>query len=580
MLTRLLRVLARGNPADARAADAAAAGQRVREAAKRYQSGDAAAAAALCRAALALDPRQAEAWSLLARLALGDSQLERALECYAQVLAIDPDAPDYLVDAGEVNRRAGHVSRALELSERALALRPDDSRAWRVRHSALEELGRPGEAVECLRRVVELEPGDVVAHSDLLFLLNRSGVASAAQVLAEHRAWAGAHADQLAPAVSAFANPPQPERVLRIGYVSADFRDHAVAYFIEPVLRQHDPTRCEVYCYFSWPHADTVTQRLRPLAHHWRDIAAMSDEAAARLVRDDGIDILVDLSGHTLGNRLLLFARRPAPIQMTWLGYIGTTGMKAIDCLVTDAWADPPGVADADYSESLLRLPHGRWCYQPPQNAPAVSALPAAARGFPTFGSFNKFARLSVDTLRAWGRLLQRLPRARLRVIGVAPGESCDRMLQILEDEGVFAERIEILGRLPFDAFLQQYREVDIALDPYPYNGATTACHSLWMGVPVVSRCGRSGAARSGASILTNAGLAQLVAQSWEEYLDIVQGLAADVGALAQLRATLRQRVTASPLMDAPGFTRGLETAFRVAWQEWCARATAGRTAC
>ncbi len=575
MLKGLLQMLARRtSSARPHTEDTAAAGRGADKAVKLYQSGDQTAAEALCRAALAMDPRQARAWSVLARIALDDKQPERALECYAHILELHPDDPEYLVDAGEVNRRVGHLNRALQLTAHALGLQPQDSRAWRVRRMALEELGRLREAVDCLQHEVQIEPGNIVAHSDLLFLLNRAGVADAPQVLAEHRAWAAAHADQLTLAASTATNSPQPERTLRIGYVSADFRRHAVAYFIEPALRLHDRTRHQVFCYFNWERSDEMTQRLRGLADCWRDIALLSDDDAARLIRDDRIDILIDLSGHTLGNRLLLFARKPAPLQATWLGYLGTTGMRAMDYLITDACADPPGVADADYSETLLRLPRCRWCYQPPVEAPAVGALPAAARGFVTFGSFNNFSRLSEETLHAWGRLLQRLPSAKLRVIGVAAGESCDRMLEILEEEGVFAERVDTMGRLPYAAYLEQYGEVDIALDAYPYNGATTICESLWMGVPVVSRCGHGGAARSGASILTNAGLAQLVAQSWAIYVDIAQGLAAGVEALALMRASLRQRLRESPLMDAPGFTRDLESAYREAWRGWCARAT------
>ena len=579
MLKDLMQALLRrsgGGAAEPACADSTAE-QRVDQALQRYQCGDAAAAKALCRAALALDQSQARAWSLLARIALEEDQLALALECYIPILAMHPDDPEYLVDAGELNRRAGHLSRAVELSERALALQPRDGRAWRVRRRALEKLGRLDEALDCLRHEMKLDPGNIVTHNDLLFMLNRSGATSAEQALAEHRAWAAAHADAFTAAARTAGNSAEPERVLRVGYISADFREHAVAYFVEPVLQFHDRTRFQVSCYFNWERSDAVTDRLRHLADHWRDIAGLSDDAAANLVREDGVDILIDLSGHTLGNRLLVFARKPAPIQMTWLGYLGTTGMQAMDYLITDACADPPGVADADYSETLLRLPHCRWCYQSPAQAPAVNELPAIARGFITYGSFNSFSKISGETLRAWGRLLRRVPHARLCLVGIAEAESCDRALETLEDEGVFADRIDAVGFLTQDAFLEQHRQIDVALDAYPYNGATTACHSLWMGVPVVSLCGRSGAARSGASILTNAGLAHLVAQSWDQYIDIAQGLAADVSALAQLRASLRGRLRASPLMDAPGFTRDLEALYRTAWRGWCARQVAAR---
>ncbi len=580
VLKGLLQALKRRSSPEPGAENAGAAGQHVDQAMQRYQGGDRAAAEALCRAALALDQRQAPAWSLLARIALDEKQPERALEYYAHILAIHPDEPDYLVDAAEVNRRAGHLGRALELSERALTLRPQDSRAWRVRGSALEEMDRLHEALNCLRHELELKPDNIDGHSRLLFLLSRADLLPPQQVAAEYRRWGELYADPLSAAAAPHANSPEPDRPLRIGYVSADFRRHALAYFAEPFLAHHDWRSVRVYCYSNCRRPDDVTQHLRGLAREWRDIAALADGDAARLIRDDAIDILVDLSGHTAGNRLLLFARRPAPVQMTWLGYLGGTGMAAMDYRITDRYADPQGEADNQYREQLLRLPHSKWCYLPPAAMPACNALPAQSGGYVTFGSFCSFARISNETMRAWALLLRRLPGARLRMIGAPGGESLDRMLEIFDAAGVYADRLDLVGRLPLDACLQQYLQIDIALDPFPCNGATTTCESLWMGVPVVSRSGRSGASRSGISLLTNAGLAQLVADSWESYVDIALSLATDLPALAQLRATLRERLRASPLLDAEGFTRDLEALYRDAWRRWCARSMAPSKPC
>ncbi|MBI5912157.1 MAG: hypothetical protein HY848_19685 [Betaproteobacteria bacterium] len=580
VLKGFLQALKRRSSAESGAEDAGAAGQHVDQALQRYQGGDRAAAEALCRAALALDQRQAPAWSLLARIALDEKQPERALEYYAHILAIHPDEPDYLVDAAEVNRRAGHLGRALELSGRALTLRPQDSRAWQVRGSALEEMDRLDEALDCLRRELELKPDNIDGHSNLLFLLSRADLLPPRQVAAEYRRWGELYADPLSAAAAPHANPPEPDRPLRIGYVSADFRRHALAYFAEPFLAHHDRCSVRVYCYSNCGRPDDVTAHLRGLAHEWRDIAALADGEAARLIRDDAIDILVDLSGHTGGNRLLLFARRPAPIQMTWLGYWGGTGMAAMDYRITDRYADPQGEADNQYREQLLRLPHSKWCYLPPAAMPACNALPAQSRGYLTFGSFCSFPRISNETMRAWALLLRRLPSARLRMIGAPGGESLDRMLEIFDAAGVYADRLDLIGRLPLDAYLQQYLWVDIALDPFPMNAGTTTCEALCMGVPVVSRSGRSAVSRSGLSLLRNAGLARLVAPSWEGYVDIALGLAADLPALAQLRATLRERLRASPLLDAAGFTRDLEALYRDAWRNWCARSMAPSKPC
>ncbi len=580
MLKGLLHALRR-RTADKPVVNGAGAAERHADAAMEcYRRGDKAAAAASCREALALDRGQVRAWSLLARIAMDDKQPQRALECYAPILALQPEQPDCLIDAAEANLHAGHLGQALELSERAVSLRPQDARAWKVRGGVMEALGRLDEALDCLRHELELRPGDRVGHSNLLFLLSHSDLLPPQDVAAEYRRWGELYADPLSAAAAAHVNRIDPERPLRIGYVSADFRRHSMAYFAEPFLAHHDRRKLRVYCYSSCRRADDVTQHLRELADEWRDIAALSDDAAAGLIRDDGIDLLVDLSAHTAGNRLLLFARKPAPVQITWLAFWGGTGMAAMDYRISDRYADPEGEADSHYREQLLRLPHSKWCYLPPAAAPACSALPAQSRGYVTFGSFCNYLRIGRETMRAWAQLLRRLPDARLRVVGAPGGESLDWMLEIFEAAGVYPDRLELVGRLGMDAYLQQYLQVDIALDPFPCNGGTTTCESLWMGVPVVSRSGRSAASRSGISLLTNAGLAQHVASSWEGYIDVALGLAADLPALAQLRAGLRERLRASPLLDAAGFTRDLEALYRDAWRNWCAQAMARSPSC
>jgi len=495
----------------------------------------------------------------------------------AQVAGDERENP---ADAAERHRRAGHLAQAVELCDRALALRPDDVRAWQVRGTALEELGLLDEATQCLRQELRLRPDDVNAHSNVLHMLNRSGSLPPEAVSAEHIAWAARHADRFTPARAEFGNTPEPERVLRIGYVSADFRRHAAAYFIEPVLREHRRERFEVYCYSNWNKPDAVSARLRAYGVHWRDIAGVDDDTAAQMVRDDRIDILVDLSGHTHGNRLLLFARKPAPLQAGYMGYLGTSGMAAMDLHISDAQIDPPGVAEPLYRERLLRLPHGVVCYQPPADAPAVNDLPALQRGHLTFGSFNNFLKITDATKRAWARLLARMPDARLRMVGVWAGEACDRMLEIFESEGVYAERIEVAGRLPYAAYLEQYGQADIALDPHPYNGGTTTLESLWMGLPVVTLAGTAGFPRCAASHLHNVGLDDLIAGSWDEYIDIALRLASDLPRLATLRSGMRARMRDSALLDAAGFTAALEALYREAWREWCAGAARAERVC
>ena len=581
MLKGLLQGYSRRARREASAESGVESGQRFAQALECYERGDKAKAEAACRSLLGQAPRHAPAWSLLARIALDEKQLEHALECYAHILAAHPDEPDYLVDAAEIYRRAGHLARALELSEHALVLRPQDARAWKVKGGALEELDRLDQALDCLRHEMELEPGNIDTHSNLLFLLSRADLLPPAQVLAEYRRWGETYADPLTCAAGPHANRSEPDRQLRIGYVSADFRRHAVAYFVEPFLRHHDRRSVHISCYSNCARPDDITRHLRGLADEWRDISALSDEEAAALVRRDRIDILVDLSGHTSGNRLLMFARRPAPIQMTWLGFWDGTGMAAMDYRITDRHADPEDEADTHYREQLLRLPRVNRCYLPPTEMPACNTLPAQNRGHITFGSFCNFPRISNDALHAWAQKLQRLPTARLRMMGAPSGGTLDRMLEIFDAAGVYADRLDLVGGgLPLDVYLQQHLQIDIALDAFPCNGTTTTCQSLWMGVPVITRSGRCAASRSGASLLTHAGLAHLVAHSWDGYVDIALGLAADLPALAQLRAILRERLRASPLLDAEGFTRDLEALYRGAWRSWCARSTRSGQAC
>ncbi len=580
MLKDLLQGYSRRATREARAENGIESEQRFAQALESYDGGDKANAEAACRSLLEQAPRHAPAWSLLARIALDEKQLERALECYAHILAAHPDEPDYLVDAAEIHRRAGQLSRALELSEQALALRPQDARAWQVRGNVLEELDRLDEALDCLRHEIELKPGDINVHSNLLFLSSRADLLPPQELAAEYRRWGELYADPLTAVAEAHANAPDPERPLRLAYVSADFRRHAMAYFVESFLARHDRRAWRVYCYSNNSRPDEVSLRLRGLADEWRDIAGVSDADAARLIRADGIDILIDLAGHTGGNRLLLFARKPAPVQMTWLGYWSGTGMAAMDYRISDHYADPVGEADNQYREPLLRLPHSKWCYMPPVEMPACNSLPALSRGYVSFGAFSSFPRISNETIRAWAQLLRRLPRARLRIVGVPGGESLDRILEIFDAASVYADRLDLVERLPYEAYLQQYLQIDIALDPFPMNGGTTICEAVWMGVPVVGRSGRSAISRSSVSLLTNAGLARLVAGSWDEYVDIAIGLAADLPALAQLRATLRERLRASPLLDAEGFTRDLEALYRGAWRSWCARSTRSGQAC
>jgi predicted SAM-dependent methyltransferase len=345
-----------------------------------------------------------------------------------------------------------------------------------------------------------------------------------------------------------------------------------VAHFIEPVLAAHDRSKFHVFCYSNVSYPDEVTERFRSLCEEWRDVAALTDSQVAERMRFDGIDVLIDLAGHTGGGRPYLLARKPAPVQVTWLGYPNTTGLAAVDYRLTDAWADPPGESDRFHTEKLVRLPAGFLCYQPPADSPEVAPPPAAKSGGVTFGSFNFLAKAMPAMVPLWARLLQALPEAKLllKSYGLSAQSARTALHAQFAEQGIGADRLIVLEpEASASAHLARYGEVDIALDCFPYNGTTTTCEALWMGVPVITLAGQSHVARVGSSILARAGLADLVAQSPQQYLDKAIALARDSARRSELRKSLRSRLRASPLLDAAAFTRGLESAYRDMWIEY-----------
>jgi predicted O-linked N-acetylglucosamine transferase (SPINDLY family) len=362
-------------------------------------------------------------------------------------------------------------------------------------------------------------------------------------------------------------------RRLRVGYVSPDFKNHSVARFFLPLLAHHERSAFEVTCYAELKRPDAVSERIRGLAEHWCPTVGLSNDELAERIRADGVDILVDLAGHTSDNRLLTFARTPAPVAVSWLGYANTTGVAAIDYRFSDAECEPPGESDRRSSERIWRLPHGFHCFSPLDDAPAVTAPPNAARGSTMFGSFNNFLKLAPETIALWGRVLAAVPGSRLLLKSnfVFDAAAHRRHLERFAAAGIDPARITILPYMPDDhAHLAAYAEVDVALDPFPYNGTTTTCEALWMGVPVVTLRGDRHAARVGTSLLTRVGLAALIADDEAGYVARAADLAAAPERLAQLRAGLRAQVAASKLCDAAGFARDVEDAYRAMWRAWC----------
>jgi predicted O-linked N-acetylglucosamine transferase (SPINDLY family) len=367
------------------------------------------------------------------------------------------------------------------------------------------------------------------------------------------------------------ANGCNPERRLKIGYVSADLRQHSVAFFMEPVLAHHDKTQVEVFCYYNDVRQDAVTERLKGHVDHWRPCKHLDDAALAAQVQADGIDVLVDLSGHTARNRLPVFGRKPAPVQVTYLGYPATTGLKAMDWRLVTAATDPEGT-ERWHSERLYRLPRSLWCYRPAADSPAVEAvLPAVRKGYVTFGSLNNLAKLSEATIRSWSLILKGVEGAKLALSNLPEGRAREYLRERFAAEGIGPERLELHGKLPQGAYYALLNEIDIALDPYPYNGTTTTCQSLWMGIAVVSLIGETSVSRAGYALLKAINLEALAGRDEEEYRQIAIDLASDLSRLSALRSSLRARMEGSVLRDEAGFTRDLEGAYRAMWRAWCA---------
>jgi predicted O-linked N-acetylglucosamine transferase (SPINDLY family) len=442
--------------------------------------------------------------------------------------------------------------------------------------------GRVDEAVALYRRAIEASPANAEAQSNLLHALhyldgdgNDGGDPGAHDrtIADEHARWARSLEPDIGslPPASPHGNVRDPNRRLHIGYVSGDLREHAIAFFLEPILAHHDHTRFEIACYSNTPAADHVTERLKRHADRWRDIVGLGDGAAAEMIRRDEIDLLIDLSVHTGGNRLGVFARKPAPIQLTYLGYPAAVGLSTIDYRITDAHLDPAGGAHRE-SDQLLRLSHSYFCYQPPADAPPVAPPPAREAGHVTFGSLNRLAKITPRVVATWSALLSATPRSKLMLMasGLNEAATAAQVTGRFERQGVSSARLELVAPGNFAAYLAALHRIDVSLDPFPFNGATTTLHALWMGVPVVTLAGERAVGRMGLSILSNLALTDLVARSPEQYVAIAGGLASSPERLAALRATMRRRMSDSAILRGVEFTRDLESLYRAAWQTYC----------
>ena len=462
----------------------------------------------------------------------------------------------------------GELEAAAEALERSLEVEPRSAKSWARLANLRFELGAVDAAITAYRRALEHDSRMPQIRSNLLFALaHRSDDPEA--LLAEHLAWSALVSENGLAPPPRLGNDPDPERPLRVGYLSADLKGHAISMFVEPLLARHDPARVVVHCYDNAPSADEVARRLRGYGAVWREVRGLDGAGFRRQVLADGIDILVDLSGHTAGNRLPDLARRLAPMQATYLGYHGTTGLAAMDFRITDSYADPPGRTEAHYVERLARMPHCLWCYRPARHEP--ERLPADGRtGEVVFASLNNLRKVAPPVVALWARLLLAVPAARLVIAGAADGPALRDLLARLTGHGVAPARVECIGWLQPAEFAALHARIDVALDTYPFNGGTTTIEALARGVPVVSWSGRTAASRCGRTILSTIGLPELVAADAERYVEIAASLVRDRDRLAALKSGLPARVRRSAIMDEAAFVDDLEGLYRGMWRDWC----------
>ncbi len=500
------------------------------------------------------------------------NRFEEGIVSYQNALNIKPDYAAAHFNLGRILSLQGKPERAVPHFQRVLAIQPSHAEAYYRLGNVWGHLCKLEEAITCYQRALALKPDYALAYDTFLCALLYRSTNNTEEFSLTNQRYAELCEGPLQAMWPNHGNSCDPGRRLNVGYVSPDFREHSVASYITAIFAHHDKSQFAVTAYYNHTWQDEATARIQAYADRWVPCQEMTDEALAERIRADGIDILVDLAGHMVGNRLLVFARKPAPVQVTYLGYPATTGLSAMDYRLVTADTDPPG-AEGWHSEKLYPLPRSLWCYRPPAAMPAViPQTPAQRSGHVTFGSMNNLAKISDITLAVWSRLLKAVSNARLVMTGLPVGTARRDLQERFAALGIEAERLVQHGRLPAAEYYALLNTIDIALDPFPYTGTTTTCESLWMGVPVVTLIGETSVARSGYALLKGIGLEELAARDEKEYVAIAASLATDLERLDALRGGMRQRIASSPLRDEAGLTRDLEAAYRAMWRAWCNR--------
>jgi predicted O-linked N-acetylglucosamine transferase (SPINDLY family) len=528
-------------------------------------------AAASYRRALELDPEYAEASRNLGNVLRGLGRAEDAVASYRRALEIKPDFAEAHTSLGDVLNSLGRLDEAIASHRRALAIDPAFADAHSNLGNSLKDQGRLDDAVASYRRALEIRPDFDGAYTGLFFSLSHNQETGPDALFAEHCRFGAQFEAPLRASWPQHRNERDPDRSLRIGFVSADLRSHPIAYFIEPLLRHlAECPALSLHAYYNHAVEDHITARLRHHFKHWTPVVTLSDEALAKKIEDDGIDILIDLSGHTSGNRLLTFARKPAPVQASWMGYPGTTGLSAMDYYFADRHFLPLNEFSGQFAEKLVHLPASA-PFLPDERAPPVNALPALTNGHVTFGSFNRLSKLRPAAIALWSQLLRALPDARMVLAGMPENGAYGSLVEWFAQEGIVRERLDFHPRCDTAEYLRLHHRVDICLDTFPYTGGTTTAHALWMGVPTLTLAGRTAPGRQGAAILGQVGLDAFVAGDEADFLRKGQSWGADLDALAGVRAGLRERCRQSSLQWPEVIAAGLERALRTMWERWCA---------
>ncbi|MDA1090171.1 MAG: tetratricopeptide repeat protein [Proteobacteria bacterium] len=524
-------------------------------------------------AALDIDPGLADAHYNSGNILKDRDQPEDAAKCYERALAIKPDYVEARSNLGNVLKALGRLSEAVACYEAVLRARPDLAEVHYNLGNTLKDQGLPEGAIEHYQQAIAIKPDYIEAQSNLLMAMQYRPGITAAELHRLHLEWDRRFGEPLRSTWRAHDNARDPEKTLKVGLVSPDLGQHPVGYFLILLLENMPESGGIEFFGYSDRDPDAMTERLRAATGGWRDIRGMSDDDLAGHIGADHIDIAFDLTGHTNKNRLLVFARKPAPVQVSWgIGYPGTTGLGAIDYLLTDVHHAPLGAEDF-YSEKILRLPDGKFCYEPPSFAPDVGPLPLQHNDFVTFASFSNPAKINAKVLEIWTKILTAVPGSRLviKYKGVDLSPNRERFVAALKAAGLDEDRLNLEGAATHADMMARYNDIDIGLDTFPYNGGLTTCEALWMGVPVITLVGDTFAGRHSLSHLSTVGLSELVATDEDRYRNLAVDLAGDPKRLAGLRAGLRKHMAASPLCDGPAFAGNFAATLRGAWQTWCA---------